>query len=55
MADPIIEELWAIKDEIAREHGSNIEALADALQSKSKARGASVIDLEREAPAEAEA
>ncbi len=55
MADPIIEELWKIKDEIAREHGSNIETLVDALQSKSKARGVPVIDLEREAPAEAEA
>ncbi len=54
MADPIIEELWDVKDAIAREHGYDVDALVDALQEKSRARGASTIDLEHEAPAETE-
>ena len=36
MSDEIIEELWRIKDSIAREHGYDIEALVAYLQSKEK-------------------
>ena len=34
MPDEIIEELWGIKDGIAREHGGDIQRLAAYLQSK---------------------
>ena len=33
MADEIIEELWRIKDEIAREHGYDSRRLGDHLRS----------------------
>ena len=39
MPDEIIEELWRIKDEIAREHGYDIESLAAYLQSKERTEG----------------
>ena len=45
MSDEIIEELWRIKDSIAREHGYDIEALAAYLQSKEKAEGRQIVDL----------
>ena len=45
MSDEIIEELWRIKDSIAREHGYDIEALVAYLQSKEKAEGRQVVDL----------
>ena len=45
MSDEIIEELWRIKDSIAREHGYNIEALVAYLQSKEKAEGRQIVDL----------
>ena len=45
MSDEIIEELWQIKDSIAREHGYDIEALAAYLQSKEKAEDRQVVDL----------
>lgn len=32
MADEIIEELWTIKDEIAREHGYDIDTLVAHIQ-----------------------
>ena len=34
MPDEIIEELWRIKDDIAREHGYDVRKLAEYLQSK---------------------
>ena len=34
MHDEIIEELWGIKDSIAREHGNDVRSLAAYLQSK---------------------
>ena len=34
MADEIIEELWRIKDDMAREHNYDIRALAAYLQQK---------------------
>ena len=45
MSDEIIEELWRIKDSIAREHGYDIEALVAYLQSKEKAEGRQIVDL----------
>ena len=37
MPDEIIEELWGIKDSIAREHGNDVRRLAAYLQSKKDA------------------
>ena len=45
MSDEIIEELWRIKDSIAREHGYDIETLVAYLQSKEKAEGQQIVDL----------
>ena len=45
MSDEIIEELWRIKDSIAREHGYDIEALVAYLQSKEKTEGRQIVDL----------
>ena len=36
MNDEVIRELWAVKDEMAREHGYNIEALAAHIQNKTR-------------------
>ena len=38
MPDEIIEELWGIKDSIAREHGNDVRRLAAYLQSKKGAK-----------------
>ena len=45
MHDEIIEELWEIKDSVAREHGSDVRKLAAYLQSKKDARSARMTDL----------
>ena len=45
MSDEVIEELWRIKDEIAREHGYDIESLAAYLQSKERTERRRVVDL----------
>ena len=45
MPDEIIEELWRIKDSIAREHGYDIEALVAYFQNKEKAEGRQIVDL----------
>ena len=45
MSDEIIEELWRIKDEIAREHGYDVGPLA-YLQSKERTEGRQVVDLQ---------
>ena len=36
MSDEIIRELWDIKDEMAREHGYDLEALAAHVQNKTR-------------------
>ena len=36
MADEIIEELWRVKDEIAREHGDDIHRLLEYLRGVEK-------------------
>ena len=45
MPDEIIKELWQIKEDIAREHGYDIEALAAYLQTKQRREGQRVVDL----------
>ena len=45
MPDEIIEELWGIKDRIAREHGNDVRKLAAYLQSKKDAKHARMTDL----------
>ena len=55
MPDEIIEELWGIKDSIAREHGNDIRKLAAYLQDgelrehSSRAPGQSDVDILDEA------
>ena len=56
MPDEIIEELWGIKDSIAREHGNDVRKLAAYLQGgelrkhSSGALGRSDVDMLDEAP-----
>ena len=45
MSDEIIEELWRIKDGIAREHGYDVERLAAGLRSREPEPGRRVVDL----------
>ena len=45
MSDEIIEELWRIKDSIAREHGYDMEAPVAYLHSKEKAEGRRIVNL----------
>lgn len=45
MADEIIEELWRIKDSIARDHAYSIDALVAHLQAKGLSFGHNVVDL----------
>lgn len=45
MADEIIEELWKIKDGIAREYGYNIDALVAHLKTKGLSTGQKTVDL----------
>ena len=45
MPDEIIKELWQIKEDIAREHGYDIDALVAHLQTKERREGQRVVDL----------
>ena len=45
MSDEIIEELWQIKDSIAREHDYDIKSLVAYLQSKQRPADQQVVDL----------
>ena len=40
MADEIIEELWRVKDEMAREHGYDVRRFADYIRSRDREREA---------------
>ena len=40
MADEIIEELWRVKDEMAREHGYDVRRLAAYIRSREREREA---------------
>ncbi|MFO1434619.1 MAG: hypothetical protein U1F76_31815 [Candidatus Competibacteraceae bacterium] len=46
MTDEIIEELWRIKDNIARDHGYNLDTLVAYLRSKERAENHPIIDLQ---------
>ena len=46
MADEVIEELWHIKDAMAREYGYDIARLAAALQGRQGEEGHRVVDLQ---------
>ena len=45
MSDQIIEELWQIKDSIAREHDYDVESLVAHLQTKQRSADQQVVDL----------
>ena len=45
MPDEIIEELWEIKDSIAREHGNDVRKLVAHLHSKKDAESPRLTDL----------
>ena len=44
MSDEIIQELWRIKDELAREVNYNIHTLCRELQKKQSSSGALIVD-----------
>ena len=55
MSDEIIEELWRIKDTIAREHGNDVRKLAAYLQDGKRrehpgSQGRSAADILRQSP-----
>ena len=45
MPDELIEELWRIKDNIAREHGYDVDALVAHLRTRERAESRRVVDL----------
>jgi hypothetical protein len=45
MADVIIEELWKIKDNIAQEHGYNLDLLVAYLKAQELSAGQQVVTL----------
>ena len=45
MSDEIIEELWRIKDGIAREHGYDVRRLATYLQSEKRVERERAVDV----------
>ncbi len=45
MKDEILEELWKSKDEIAEEHGYNMDKLVNTLREMEKERGIEIVDL----------
>jgi hypothetical protein len=45
MTDAIIEELWRIKDGIAREYGGNVDAFVAHLKAQESVAGQRVVDL----------
>jgi hypothetical protein len=53
MRDEIIEELWRIKDEIAKEYHYDPDALVAALRRQQQDSGRKVVNLEKEASEQA--
>ena len=45
MPDELIEELWRIKDGMAREHGYDVDALVAHLRARERAESRRVVDL----------
>lgn len=43
MIDQTLKDLWKIKDNIAKEHGYDLDALVSYLQSKSRSRDSNVL------------
>ena len=46
MADEVIEELWRVKDAMAREHGYDVARLAADLQGRQEEEGHRIVDLQ---------
>lgn len=46
MTDEIIKELWEVKDDIAREHGYDVDALVAHLGAKQRPEAQRVVDLQ---------
>ena len=46
MSDEVIEELWQIEDDMAREYGYDVAWLAAALQGRQREDGHRVVDLQ---------
>ena len=46
MADEVIEELWRIKDDMAREYGYDVARLAADLQGRQGKEGHRIVDLQ---------
>lgn len=46
MVDEIIEELWKIKDDIAQEHGLNLDLLVAHLRAQEMSTGQNVVNLD---------
>jgi hypothetical protein len=49
MKDPVIEELWGIKDQIARECNNDLEKLAAMIRRREAKDGVRVVDLSKSA------
>jgi hypothetical protein len=47
MTDEIVEELWQVKDNLAKEFNYNLDALAAELQRRQKESGREVVNLAR--------
>jgi len=45
MHNPILEELWAIREQIMREHGDDLDSYFDEIEQKWKAAGAEFVTL----------
>lgn len=45
MPDELIEDLWRIKDNIAREHGYDVDALVAHLRTRERMESRRVVDL----------
>lgn len=52
MTDEIIEELWRVKDDLAKQFNYDIDALAAELQRRQKESGMEVINLAKQAAEE---
>jgi len=46
LKDPVLEELWRIKDELAARYGYDVRRLAEALKEEEKKSGRKVVTLE---------
>ncbi|MBF0275118.1 MAG: hypothetical protein HQK84_07790 [Nitrospinae bacterium] len=48
MKDEIIEELWKVKDEIAKEHNYDIDKLVETLREREKTEKRKIVDFSEE-------